>query len=238
MAVRAYRQNIYTFSGFLGLSEQDVFWTMTSELPHIPFQLWGGTRQADRKILRFGSMEELGYEDPYPLICIHIKPLQEKFSDDFTHRDFLGALMKLGIERSTLGDIMVGNKEGYLFCLNSIGDFICDNLNKVRHTNVCCTITGEWTEFVGEEPEPAELQVSSERIDAFIAKVYNKSRKDALELFRSGRVYVNGRLCESSSRLLKEEDSVNVRGFGKFVYLGLQHETRKGKLCIRVRIYR
>ena len=86
--------------------------------------------------------------------------------------------------------------------------------------------------------EAVTVQVASERIDAVIAKVYNKSRNDVLELFRTGKVYVSGRLCESNSRMLKEQDIVNVRGFGKFEYLGVKNETRKGKLSIQAAVYR
>ena len=70
------------------------------------------------------------------------------------------------------------------------------------------------------------------------SKVYNKSRSDCLELFRAGRVFVDGRLCESNSRLLKGGETVNARGFGKFVYTGQAGETRKGKLNVEVAVFR
>ena len=235
---KSFQQNMFTFTGFLGLSEQDIFWQEEPQLRYAGYELWGGDEQCDRKVLRFGSEAELGYEEPFAVTCIHIAPLMEKFADDFSHRDFLGALMNLGIERSTLGDIRVGHREAYLFCLESIAPFICDNLDQVKHTHVKCRIVTELKELPQEEPEAVTVQVASERIDAVIAKVYNKSRNDELELFRTGKVYVSGRLCESNSRMLKEQDIVNVRGFGKFVYLGVKNETRKGKLSIQAAVYR
>lgn len=238
LAEKSFRQNIYTFSSFLGLSEQDVFWKEEPNLRYASCRLWGGSEGADRVVLRFGSPEELGYEEDFPITCIHIHPLMEKFSDDFSHRDFLGALMNLGIDRSTLGDIRVGHREAYLFCLEGVAPFICGNLDQVKHTHVKCEIVEKMGDVPPEEPEEAVLQVSSERIDACIAKAYNQSRGDVLELFRAGKVFVNGRLCENNSGALKEKDTVNVRGFGKFIYLGVQNETRKGKLNIRAAIYR
>ena len=235
---KSFSQNIYTFSSFLGLSEQDVFWSMEGELRHVPFQLWGGSDNTDRQIVRFGSKEELGYEQPYPIVCVHMKPLLEKFSDDFSHRDFLGALMNLGIERSTIGDIKVGKREGYLFCMDSIAEFICENLTQVKHTHVRCEVVLEWDELPDDIPQPQEVLVSSERIDGCVAKVYNKSRNEVLNLFRAGKVYVNGKLCESNSRMLKKDDVVNVRGFGKFIYNGIKYETKKGKLSVQVSVYR
>lgn len=64
--------------------------------------LYGGREEAERKILRFGSEAELGYEQPFPICCIRIRPLSAKFADKLSHRDYLGALMNLGIERSTM----------------------------------------------------------------------------------------------------------------------------------------
>ncbi|MCQ2539787.1 MAG: YlmH/Sll1252 family protein [Acetatifactor sp.] len=238
LADRSYTQGVFTFTGFLGLGEQDIFWQEEGKLRYAGYQMNGGCERADRVVLRFGSEQELGYEVPFPIVCIHIKPLQQKFADDLSHRDFLGALMNLGIERSTIGDIKVGEKQAYLFCLDSIAEYICDNLTQVRHTHVSCQVTESLEEFPEEEPEYLTIQVQSMRVDAVISKVYNLSREKSLVLFKSGKVYVNGRLCENNSRLLKQGEVVNARGFGKFTLSGDCRETRKGKLAVVVGVYR
>lgn len=238
LADKSFQQNMFTFTGFLGLSEQDTFWRMEQELQYAGYSLYGGTDNTDRQVIRFGSAEELGYEVPFPIVCIHIKPLIAKFADKLSHRDFLGALMNLGIERSTIGDIKVGDKEAYLFCLESIAEYICENLSQIKHTHVSCSLTENYEEVPKEEPELRTVQVSSLRVDGVIAKVYNKSRSDCLELFRTGKVFVNGRLCENNSKILKSGESVNARGYGKFTLCGEPRETRKGKLCAQVEVYR
>ena len=237
LAEKSFRQGIYTFTGFLGLSEQDVFWQEAGKLSHAGYRLEGGCQAADRVVARFGSPEELGYEVPFPIVCVHIRPLAQKFADDLSHRDFLGALMNLGIERSTIGDIKVGEREAYLFCLDSIAGFICENLSQVKHTHVKCRIVESPASLPGEEPVPRVVQVQSLRADAVLAKVYNLSREKSLELFRAGKVYVNGRLCENNSRQLKSGETVNARGYGKFVLTGEPRETRKGKLAAEVAVY-
>lgn len=238
LADKASRQNMFTFTGFLGLSEQDAFWQMEPELRFAGYTLYGGCDDADRKMIRFGSEEELGYEIPFPIVCIHICPLLPKFADKLSHRDFLGALMNLGIERSTLGDIKVGEKEAYLFCQETIAEYICHNLEQIKHTHVRCSVTGSFAEMPKEEPERMTVQVSSVRVDAVTAKVYHKSREQCLELFRAGKVFIDGRLCENNARLLKAGEIVNARGYGKYVYLGDLRETRKGKLCVEVSVYK
>lgn len=234
LADKSYKQNIFTFTSFLGLPEQDIFWQIERDIKHVGFTLSDG----DRKMIRFGHPEDLGYEESFPIVCIHITPLLAKFADKLSHRDFLGSLMNLGIDRSTLGDILVGEKEGYLYCLDSIADFICENLTKIRHTNVHCQVVKDVAKIPKEEPVEQKIQVASERLDGVIAKVYQMSRGDALEQFRAKRVFVNGRLCENNSKTLKPGDVVNVRGNGKFVYDGLLSETKKGKLNITVKVYK
>lgn len=238
LAEQSFRQNIFTFTGFLGLGEQDVFWKMEKEFVSTGYTLWGGSENSDRKILRFGSVEQLGYETPFPIVCLHIRPLMAKFAEELSHRDVLGALMNLGIERGTLGDIRVGDKEAYCFCLESIADYICSNLEQIRHTHIRCGIAESWEALPEEEPEGCAVQVASLRVDAVLAKAYHLSREESLELFRMGKVFVDGRLCENNSRLLKTGDVVNARGYGKFCVGGEPRMTRKGKLAVELLVYR
>lgn len=238
LADKSYSQSIYTFTGFLGLGELDIFHRMEQELGYAGFVLSGGWEDADRKIVRFGEEAQLGYEMPFPIVCIHIRPQSAKFAEELSHRDFLGALMNLGIERSTVGDIKVGEKEAYLFCVDSIAPYICENLEQVRHTHVKCTVTEDAADLPREEPVPVSIQVQSLRIDAVLARVYNMSREKSLDLFRAGKVYVDGRLCENNSRLLKPSETVNARGYGKFRILGEPKETRKGRLAVEAAVYR
>lgn len=235
---KSFRQGVFTFTGFLGLSDQDVFWQEEPKLRYAGYCLSGGFESADRVMIRFGNGQELGYEMDFPISCIHIRPNAQKFADELSHRDFLGALMNLGIERSAIGDIKVGEKQAYLFCMDSIAEFICENLRQVKHTHVQCAVTREHGDVPREDPVPVNIQVQSLRADAVLAKVYNLSREKSLELFRAGKVYVDGRLCENNSRQLKSGDTVNARGYGKFLLKGEFRVTRKGKLAVDVAIYK
>ena len=97
LAEKSFRQGIYTFTGFLGLGEQDVFWREEPKLRYAGYTLEGGRKDADRVLIRFGSEEEMGYEQPFPIVCVHISPLMSKFADTLSLSDFLGALMNLGL---------------------------------------------------------------------------------------------------------------------------------------------
>ena len=237
LADQAWRRGSYTFTGFLGLSELSAFYEMEREIAFVPHSVFGGYEEAERAMVRFGSEEAFGYQGDFPIVCLRIRPLQQKFADQLSHRDFLGALMNLGIDRSTLGDIVIRDNEGYLFCTQSIAPFIVENITRIKHTTVLCETVQEPPGERREDLKQIMIQIPSERIDGVIAKVYHLSRSDSAELFRQKKVFVNGRFCENSSRMLKSEDRVSARGYGKFIYTGQQSISKKGKLNATVLVY-
>lgn len=239
LANKSYNNSQYLFTCFLTLSEQDIFFQIQREVSYVPCTLFGGTSDCERVMIRFGDEELCGYEEPFPIVCIEIAPLIEKFGEMLSHRDYLGALMNLGIERSTLGDIVILEKTAYLFCTEKMAPYIVDNLDQVKHTHVKCTIaTGEKIpKSTVTKLERKSCLVSSQRADSVVAKLYNLSRSQGVELFREKRIFVNGRLYENNSGMLKAGDRVTVRGYGKFVYIGPVYETKKGKLSVEVDVY-
>ena len=144
--------------------------------------------------------------------------------------------MGLGIKRQLLGDIQIVEGAGWLFCLEEIADYICDNLTSVGRTTVSCT-PAQPPEQLSLPPEPSEIVVASERLDALIAAVWRLSRSESQELLERGMVFIGGRLVESPSHTLQEGDLVSVRHKGRFRYEGAVRETKKGRLRVSVRIY-
>ena len=145
--------------------------------------------------------------------------------------------MHLGIDRSTLGDIMIRDKTAYLFCLDKMASFIVDNLDQVKHTHVKCRLLEEMPEAVRPQLQAVKLIVPSMRLDVVIAKLYHLSRSQSIALFHEKKIFVNGRGQENNSGILKETDVVSVRGHGKFICDGISGETKKGNLNIQVSKY-
>lgn len=238
LADRSYTKGQFTFTQFLGMADLSLFYEEKRSLSYAGPFVYGGYDGAERAVVRFGDPETLGYEESFPIDTLAIVPLADKFADDLTHRDFLGALMSLGIERSLLGDIIATGKKAYIFCLSRISDFIIENLISVKHTSV--SVRTAEADDIKDIPKSFEreklVQVASERIDAVIAKVYNLSRSAAIEYFAQKKVFVNGRLTENTSLGLKQDDIVTVRGFGRFKLSELVGTSRKGKLNILIRL--
>lgn len=237
LAKRAYQQNIYTYSNFLSAPELYLLDDIKEEISFIHHECFGGNELSERQLVGFGSEDEFGYTNPFPIQVIKITPIQEKFSDVLNHRDFLGALMHLGIERDTLGDILTKEKTAYLFCLDSIADYICQELTKVKHTHVKCEMTDMNIPALTPSLVDEEFPVASLRLDGIIASLLKCSRSEALSLFTDKCVTLNGRITGRNSITLKEGDVFSIRGHGKFIFEHSGGSTRKGKIYVHIKRY-
>lgn len=237
LANQSYRQNMYTYTGFLSLAEQNEFHLLEKELSFAGYRLFGGGEGCERVMAEFGSEKDFGYAGVFPIRILAVEPNAEKFAEELGHRDYLGAILNLGIDRSLIGDIVIRGKRAWVYCTDSIADFLCENLTKIRHTYVCCRVAdGEVPELKPEFDE-CQLNVASERIDALAAALTNLSRGKVAELMREKKVFVNGRLMENPSYPVKPGETISIRGYGKVIYDGMLGETRKGRCRVQVRKY-
>ena len=113
--------------------------------------------------------DALYYDWEYPISALKITPAYPKFAERLGHRDILGSLMQLGIDRCKLGDILVGEQEAYLLCEETVADYFAEHLEKIRHTLVKvepCSLTDL---KVTQEFQSQDGIVTSDRIDAVIA---------------------------------------------------------------------
>lgn len=234
---KAYNSSRYCYTDFLGLSQQEVFLACTDSYNYVENKLIGDQWDNDnreRRIIRFGSTEEFGYEEEIPIMCIKCEPLNKKFSDELSHRDFLGALINLGIERDVIGDIIVAENTAYIFVISRMSQFILDELTRVKRTNVKCNIVNDRPKEVEPKFEEIKLVVSSLRCDGIISKVLKLSRSLSIELFKQKRVFVNGRLIENNSINVKPKDVLVIRGFGKYIVGTEIKDTKKGRISVNI----
>lgn len=235
---RAFSRGVYTASEFLTLAEQDALLKMRREDIPAPYTLYGGFPGAERRLAQFGDAALCGYDREPPILCVRCRPAAPKFADTLAHRDFLGALLSLGVRRGVLGDIMLQENIGYIACLDSVAEFIAGGLTRVRSTAMVCDVLEEIPEIAALLPEAELVNVASERADAVVAAVYRLSRGESAALFTQGRVYIDGALCGHMERALPDGAVVSVRGCGRFIYRGAVRETRKGRLYVSVQIFR
>ena len=125
----------------------------------------------------------------------------------------------------------------YIFVLAHIAPYICENLDRVKQTTISCAVIEREIEEIKPSLVREELNVSSIRVDSVLARLYHLSRSAAQELVAGGNLLVNGRSVLSISYEPKEGDVLTVRGYGKLIYRGPEHETKKGRLVVSVDRY-
>lgn len=227
---RSFDKGFACYTDFLNLDEQSIL-----EGTYLPCVKYGGYPLAERVIAGFG--ENVSTDD-FPISIIEISPVSQKFADKLTHRDFLGGLMNLGIKRELLGDIIVCDNVGYLFCLTQIKDYIIDNLTRLKHTTVRTKEITTLPNDIIKEPQSAEIIVSSLRLDAIISAIFKLSRSESSKLFAQEKVFVNSKSVTNTSYQVKENDIISLRGFGRFQYIDQLRTTKKDRLVIEVKIYK
>ena len=149
------------------------------------------------------------------------------------HRDFLGAIMSLGLRREKLGDLLVTESGCALFVQQEVAGYIMQNELRVKH--VPLTITEQELDyFVPPVMNTKEVQVmvASMRLDTILAHGLGLSRTKAMDLIQAGKVKVNHSEVTDNDYLCREEDLISCRGFGRIRVGTLSGETKKGKLKV------
>lgn len=224
------RRRAYFFSFF---TEREQL-LAARHLQHAGFQSYafdGGHPDAERKVLGLFFDEP----EPFPVSALS---LQFRKSDKLTHRDFLGALMSLGIERETVGDILVEDGRCVLFVKEEIRDYITSQLFKVGNVGVRITEADMASLPKGRGFDEKDYTVSSLRLDAVVAAVSGLSREKTKTVILAGNVTRNYEVCQNISRQVEESDVITIRGKGKYVVNGVLGETKKHRIRISIIHYR
>jgi len=198
----------------------------------VQYRLYGGADVCERNVLGISDMNI-----PLSDSMFGVHPVLYTFRkvDRLTHRDFLGCFMAQNISRELVGDIFVKEGEALAFVHKNALDILL-GLDKIGRVGVKVRPADESFSFEAQREE-LTFTVASLRLDAIISAVCNKSRTAASELISAGQVFVNHVEVTSNSFCPKEQDTVSVRGFGKFVFEGVHHTTKKGKLAVIISKY-
>ncbi len=176
------------------------------------------------------TVKELLAEDVDRAVCaLSVKGSKYR---ELTHRDYLGAILRTGLERDAIGDIAVQNEhEAILFCSRTVAGFLCENLKRVANDAVKCCICRIGEGFTdGRHYQPINETVASPRLDCVVAALTDLSRERAQELIRTGLVEVDFEPVERTDLMLSPSVTLSVRGYGRYILRDFPGETRKGRL--------
>ena len=231
---RSFERGIFTFSDFLSpTSLSDA----TEMLKKGDFTVCGGVDFAERKMIRFGNIQDLGYEEEFPITILKITLVGGKFATPVTHRDVLGAIMGLGIERQKLGDIFINGNFAYVISHETVAKLILLSLDSVGRNKVSVEEIDALPLDLAPKTKTQRFSVSSNRADAIICKVFNLPREDGKELFLKQLVFVNGKPIDNSSKAIRSGETVTVRGYGKFTFIKEDGQSKKGKPYVEIELF-
>ena len=232
LALRAHYSGTPAFTRFLEPALEN---TARHAAGHAGVQIafFGGYEDAERRIAAFyeGDAPE-PWE--YPLSCLMLQ-WNPKYADP-GHRDFLGAVMSLGLERDSTGDIAMGETEGtaYLFAHGDVESYISANLESAGRASLRVKPADEEPRIKAPEGIFLRITVSSPRLDAVVAAGLKLSRGEAQKLISGGLVKRNHIEELRGDIHLEEGDLLSVRGHGRMRVEGFDGITRKGRQAVRL----
>lgn len=221
------------YSKFLTVPQQSM--AKAIRLAGVCCQVWGGWKDSERAVAAFYP----DYMKPENLEW-NFCALEIVLTDGavLSHRDYLGAMLSLGLKRETIGDILAESGRAVIFCLDEIAVFLEQNLDKVGGSRALVKrVSFAELKLPQRQFKILDGTVASLRLDAFVSFVTGKSRTTAAQLITSGLVQLNFTECKQGAKTVKEGDIFSVRGYGKFVLAVSSGQTRKGRESIQVKKY-
>lgn len=226
------RQKPY-FMPFMSERKQAVLFSELKKAYFDNYLFFGGYGNSERKML--GLFFDEPCEDCFPISAVEFS---FRKCDKLTHRDFLGALMSLGIERETVGDILVEDGRAVVFVKTELSDYIMSQISKVGSVGIKVSCADLSKLPQGRGFEEKTYIVSSLRLDNIVAAVCRLSREKTRTVIMADSVCVNFEETKNVSLNLKEDDVFTIRGKGKFVLKSILGTTGKGRIRISVIHYK
>lgn len=238
LAERAKRCDYPTFTDFMTTKELSLFLRNLRSFEGVRAIVWGGHEDCDHKMGGFFPLHFDATADDFPIQCIRIEAIHAKYAKEIGHRDFLGAILNLGIERSMIGDIRISNQTAYVFCNQEFVPFLLSELTLVRRTAVRCQLLDNMQQIPPQEYRKIERSVASLRLDNVVAAMIGSARGKAGELITQGKVLADYEERTSNSYRCKDNTIITIRGYGKYkLSVNEDNLTRKGKQKITIYQY-
>lgn len=203
---------------------------------------YGGQENTERKIL-FVYPEKFAEIDKTKIYGNTIKAIRINLPTEnygkYSHKDYLGAVIKIGIKREKVGDILVDKQGADIIVLSEIEKYILDNLKSLtrfsKSTIESISIVDLKNVIVNKKE--IKIIVPSLRLDSIVAELANTSRNKASEIISQERVFINYENQTKNTKLVKEKDLITIRGKGRFEIKEILGTTKKENLIVIVEKY-
>lgn len=232
-------KNKIEHTDFLDMAQAELVQKFINKIKIQNYMSYGGFEQAERKMFviypeKFNN--EVVAKNLSNIVQIVRIELPDDLKGKYTHRDYLGAVIKLGVKREKVGDIIVDSNGADIIVDKDISKFLLENLGGLTRFSKS-TITLEDISnlrTVEIRKEEIEIIVSSLRLDNVISELARCSRNKALDIINMERVFVNFQCETKKTKQIKAGDMVTIRGKGRFYIKELIGQTRSGRTIIKI----
>ena len=228
---------------FLTIYQRDIIQKELNKNKVKNYIFFGGYDDAEGKILviypeKLG--EEIAKNNLKNILKVVKIVLPKELEGKYNHRDYLGCVMKTGLNRNRIGDIIVHENGAYIIVLEENAEYIKDFLKELTRFAKADVEVIDYTEIEIREAEFDEIQitVSSWRLDNIVSEMINLSRSKTEELLQTEKVFVNSRVETKGSKLVKVKDIIAVRGKGKFIIAEELGTNKKEKNIVLIKKYK
>lgn len=238
------KQNKIQYTDFLSPIELQTLKKALNIIGYKNYMIYGGVENAQRNIIILypEKLEELFTSNQFDynsiLNTIRISQVSSN-SEKLEHRQYLGGLIKLGLRREKIGDIIVKDEGADIVVLKEITKFIILNVHEltrfrnynVEVVNIANTVKKE------QEFDEMKIIISSLRLDNIVASLAKTSRGKAEEIIKDERVFINYESQQKNTKQIKENDIITIRGVGKYLIKEIAGNTKNGRYVVIVNKY-
>ena len=224
---------------FLDMAEQNLSEKFLKSQKIENYLYTGGFEEAERKILIIypKKIADVIYNinlNEY-INTIRIS-LPNELKGEYSHRNYLGGLMKLGIEREKLGDILVDEEGADIFAIPEMLKFLINNIPSLTRFSKAKIeqINLKDIRKIEIKKQDIKITVASMRLDNIVSELAKCSRGKASEILETERVLVNYEIISKPSKEIKENDIVTIRGKGRFTIKRVAGNSKKGRIFVEV----
>lgn len=238
------KRNSVEYTDFLDIKQRGILEKILKELKYNNYVIYGGYENAERTVIVLypEKLEEVFEQDKFDynniLKVIRIK-LPNEMRGKYNHRDYLGAIVKIGVKREKVGDILVSLDGADIIATKDMIRYLKSGLSELTRFS-----KSEFEEVEIEniavipiKTEVLNIIIPSMRVDSIVSELIKTSRSKVIEIINAERVFVNCEVATKNSKILKENDVITVRGKGKFKLKQVLNTTKKGNLILEVEKY-
>lgn len=230
------------YTDFLDMYQISLVKNFLRKIEFKNYIFYGGFENSERNIL-------IIYPEKYDINMIEknyskiIKAVKILLGDEekgkYSHRNYLGGIVKIGLKREKIGDILVSENGADILVKEETAETLMKELSTLTRFERAKFEIIELKDLRKQEIKVEEVKiiVPSLRIDNFVSDLARTSRSKALQIIDSERVFINGQNETKASKQVKTGDVITVRGKGRFVVKEICGNTRSGRIIVRVEKY-